>query len=448
MKSTAVVMPILQIGSESTRGNIYDFLGEVALPTSENVASMGGGAIIDSRKLASGIASAFGDPSPPVTSTHASKGVTTGEWLEITVIAPGKPVEVHRRKIYDMNSENVGSAATAVGSDGNEALIAARSLALIGTVDISISGAMASRESLDRRAMLTLAAAASTQAINARAVKSPDEIMTGAVGQRFEIPLWSWSAGRSQRSGSHSYISSANIALVWERVSSKGELQRRFDIVSNETRSSLGYADNIAQGVFDSVVENPLNLDLPLSGNAAVLMARDLGKGDHWKSIGPTNANDLNSANLTVLAASAIRKELASDHTVILSLKRGPSSGEIAWWRIDRVTGSTLSVDVEGRGTSMVDYGYLLSKIAVAGMCFVSNEVRYNRASVAAGGNLGALHSAQQQAGMGMGLCLLGMAATGIGLLGAEYLGESGAALMGIAGNTVSIGGSLNGLIN
>lgn len=369
LTDATVVMPTLQVGAQVIRGQLYDFKGQVQAPTPTNLASMGGTAMVNGQSLARGIASAFGDSTPAP--TQPSQAMVTAEWLEIDVAVPGVPLEKHRRAIFDLiGAASRANPASIAAPEITDDLRKQRALSLSATIDGFVFGATPAADWIQRTTMDGTAQALTSTATAARTAQSLATPPSQPVA-RIEPQLWGWAANRVASSllpGSMPI--SPNVALLWEmlppQTGAPNHLQVAFDIVANGAARDTSFAQRVAQGVMDTVME-----DSTLGGsgaNAAAQYADDLTAGKSWTLYKTDTSAQAEELPISDEAKSQLRAALSQGDWVIAPA--GAASADLfTWWRIDPRTGLTLGIGTNGMGTTMVEEALMLAAVANASAC-------------------------------------------------------------------------------
>ncbi len=437
--SATVVMPTLQIGNRVIQGQIYNFSGQTQPPSAENVASMGGAAILSGNKLAKGLASAFGDDTQAPAANNGSQSVVSAEWLEIDIFVPGRPLETHRRAVFDL----IGAPARANMAGASMPVIdismqQSRALALSGTVDAFIFGATPAIEWIDRMSALGLNRTMTRAVLAIRKRQLPSDMINAPTEARTELALWNWAAARTNTFGVEQASPSApGVALLWRTVSYEANGSAvghsAFDIIGNETRGS-SFTSNVRQGVVDTVLERYGVPGSTANGNSASLMANDLSAGTAWTRIDSQHQDAFASVKVDAGIRSLISADVARGE---LALIRPASAGEAdLWWRVDPKTGRTLGIGRDERGTSMAEWTNIILRVSLPCVCIVTNGISASRSM-----DTGSLSPGY---GIRMAGCLIGGIAGNIstaGMAAAEALNLSN------AGMAVSIGSMVGPVI-
>ena len=161
MSNASVVIPTIRVGSHILRDKLYTFDGQVLTATPENLAAVGGAAIVNGNALANGIVSAFGGLSSPA--SPSAQTVVTAEFLEIDITVPGRPIDRHRRTIFDLLDQTARANPQAVASPSiSESSRRYYGLALSGSISVLTFGASLNEDWIGRSANNGIAAAASS----------------------------------------------------------------------------------------------------------------------------------------------------------------------------------------------------------------------------------------------------------------------------------------------
>jgi hypothetical protein len=144
--------------------------------------------------------------------------------------------------------------------------------------------------------------------------------------------------------------------------------------------------------------------------------------------ITPTAASTLDELKIPLLSQQAIQRDLDAGYVVII-----PAMGGAGWWRVDPATGETLGLAEDGRGSSTVEYSFLL-------------ELRLNLILGAPSTMFGFAVCMNGSSG-GAGCC---MADAAVSWVGGAALGAAVAYKAGIAaiflGEALKIGGIVGGV--
>jgi hypothetical protein len=368
LADAAVVSPMLQVGAQLVRGQLYDFSGQSAPFSAENLAAMGGTAILSGNKIASGLASVFGDTPAATPAKQGASGMVTAEWLDIEVSSPGSPIEKHRRAIFDLLdvTSRVG-AATIPSPAITQDVRRQRALQLTRIVDAYVFGATPSSDWIQR--VMIDGTARMLRQIGTVARKA--QALSDApppTANRLEPALWAWGETREATALLNgSAPVAANIALLWQTpVFSKdaaARMQIAFDIVSNSVAKDTAFQSRVAQGVVDTIMEHAVIDGQSNDPNTAVQYAADLVKGNQWTLIHRNDAALL--ANVPAEARVRIRDELEQGDLILAPAPK-TGSASFTWWRIDPQTGRTLGIAHTGMGDAMAEFAVVL-KFVVAG---------------------------------------------------------------------------------
>jgi hypothetical protein len=361
LADATVVSPTLQVGAELLRGQLFDFSGQSAAFSADNLAAMGGTAILSGTKIASGLSSVFGDAPAATPAKSAASGTVTAEWLDIEVSSPGMPIEKHRRAIFDLLGAASRLATTVIPPVITQEVRRQRALQLTRTVDAYIFGATPSSDWIQRvmsdgtSRMLRQVGAVARKAQSLSDAPPPS-------ANHLEPVLWAWGETRAASallSGGAPLAS--NVALLWQTpVFSKDAdagMQIAFDIVSNSVAKDTRFQSRVAQGVMDTIMEHAVINGQPSDPNTAVQYAADLVKGSQWTLIHRNDATLL--ANVPAEARVRIRAQLEQGDLILAPAPKAGSTS-FTWWRIDSQTGRTLGVAQTGMGDAMAEFAVVL----------------------------------------------------------------------------------------
>ena len=410
--NASVVMPVLRVDTKDIPGQIYNFSGEVEAPTAINLASMGGAAIVNGSRLASGIASAFGESAPAAMPAISPQASVTAEWLEIDIAVPGKSIERHRRAIFDMIGAEARANPASVNSAAiNDGIKKRRALALSGTIDAYLFDANPSAAWAVRTTAQSLAAVDNWLANSVRKVVSPAQMLQPPIA-RVQIPLWSWATGRMySTASSHGVPAAPNVALLWQapELDTEGatEIKVVLDIVSNDSVQDTNFLQRVSQGVEDTVIERMIVAGDTTTGNTASVMANDLASGHPWSAFRAQDEQRISGIGALPDVRMALQKSLAQNKLLILR----PDSPVTDWWEVDSNDGRTRGVENPGYGASMAEYAFLLIRnVATAAACVAAaNHYAHSNVALAVSG----------------GFCVIGFGVAGGYWAAATGLGET-----------------------
>ena len=374
-----VVKPEIQVGSETLSNQLYTMDGRVLPATNSTLAALGIIGFGNQAKIQSGLDAAFGgksDKSGPAGEAQSAIR-PSAEWLEFEITIPGHAPQKQRREIFDM----IGSAARAAGGAVkapplDTAAKEQRALAISGTVDVYIFNAAPSSDWITSIAAGVLADTAEKSATLVRREGSLEDALAGNTTSRLLMPLWGWAINR-QHSGSfqESAPTAPGIALFWQNIrpgaKSLYKTQDALDIVNNSSAADGDFKHRVAQGVFDTVVEHTLASSATTGGNTAALFAIDSAAGHRWALIDAEHAGSVQQLALSADVRARIQSDLAAGNSVLVpSAPVVTTEGtEVAWWRINPVTGDTLGISEAGLGAEMPGEAADLQWIAGKATC-------------------------------------------------------------------------------
>ncbi len=428
LRSVWVIEPVLRLGDEDLTDRLYTLRGE-ALPADQATKSRLGfsagpvGAI--GAKMATGFTQAFGGAAPagPPKAPDESAEPTriTAEWLELEVRVPGRPLEQHRRAVFDL----VDPSARATGSSApppiDDRAREKRGLALLGEVAGVITGSTPSADWLTR---LTARQTAEGLEHSAGFLASPGALSDRSRlvgGERLPVQLWTWASSRAQASTLPPAPPTApNVALLWTTpVGGRGRdwtVQVGFDIVTNRTGSDFDFSSRVAQGVLDTAVERALFPGSRKLSNTAALHALDLASGRPWVRLGPGESSRVAQLDVSAEAKSRIQDDLQRGFQVVARARTTRDAPSAAWWRVDPLTGTTVGMGENGRGTEGAEDLLTTGQVVRGFICFCITWAFI-------------IHDAEEGSGAGAGasaaagaMCFMGAAHHWGGFIGATSL--------------------------
>ncbi|MEZ5665954.1 MAG: hypothetical protein R3F55_00655 [Alphaproteobacteria bacterium] len=426
-----VWQPVLTVGDEALEENLFTTRGEVLPAGPETLRGLGIGTGIFG-DLGDRLGTVFDEQpaepaSPPDEATAPLR--LTAEWLEFTVEVPGAPAAVHRRPVFDL----IGPAARAAGVPAAPAVGPAerlqRALGMMREVDILVTGAALPASFV--RATMGRDAAALLRALPALLGQGPDAAVAPMdTIPRIQLPLYRHALLRQDsRADAQPYLDRPNIVLAWSGWAGTGRDDLRatllYDIVENGVGTPAGadgFAARLAQGVRDTVAEDALAGPGP-TGNAAALFEADMAAGQDWVVVRPGDAGTLRGLALADDVRTAIAAQTEAGAVVLappapVATLAGP---QVAWWRIDPATGTTLGMNLAG-GAAMTERAVLLAQGVQVGGCFVA-------LGMAISGGMGGV-------AVGAALCIAGGITSAVAIV-------DGAAMAALIGASVALGGTV-----
>ncbi|MGF1626742.1 MAG: hypothetical protein ACFCVH_17815 [Alphaproteobacteria bacterium] len=426
-----VWQPVLVVGDEAAVDHLFTTGGEVLPSGPESLRELG---VDDSLfgDLAGQIGSVFDDvpaPLPPTAPDEATAPVrVTAEWLEFEIHVPGEAPTVHRRTVFDLLGPEARSTVPVPAPTVGAAEQLQRALGLLREVDILVTGA-APAESFVQATMARDGADLMRILAPLLRLEDADPLAPAENVPRIQLPLYRHALLRQDNSepGRRPYLDRPNVALTWTGFAGTGPADLRatrlFDIVANGVSAPTPedpFSARLAQGVRDTVAEDALAGPGP-TGNTAALYEADRAAGRDWVRLSPGGTDALVALDLPAEAKSAIAEELAGGALVLVppspvATAAGP---QVAWWRVDPVTGATLGMSPAG-GAAMTERAMLLAQGVEVGGCFVL-------LGMAISGGYGGV-------AVGAALCIAGGVTAGVAIV-------DGAGLPAMIGAATALGG-------
>jgi hypothetical protein len=365
-------VPVFYVGGNPNTNDAVTDTGAInEKPDLDRTAGMG--------KAAGGMVGGLGGALGGGEGAKADAGVWTAEWIEVTVRAPGKPVQTIRREVFDL----IGPTARARGAMSvkvDPAVRLDRALALTGETDLLVLGSHASPEfvasryaasllKLKRQAIATLDKADAKPATAARSRTLGVDLRKVAPS-----PLWGVATARLASSpvAGDVYLDSPNVFALTRRARTKadGSLATlvRTDLAINGVAVRPGadaFAARVTQGVADTITEAEVarlvaDTTIDAAAGAAVInTARLLEQG---------GSNDL-AVNPSAQALSAwpddarARAAQSAAAGFVLAAMPTPVGGQVGWWRVDPASGSTIGVTGDGYHAATTERQQMEAKI-------------------------------------------------------------------------------------
>lgn len=357
--------PVLQVGSTS----YTDLEFTPACETATFTPPWGlGGAV---RGLVGGAAGALFGGGP-------SDETVTALRLRLTLEAPSEGTLVLDRDVVDV----LGSAKRAAGDlvpGADEATRLAWRLAVLGEREVLVTAggldptyvSYLAADALVRAAPVIERAGAGEEVGDAPPVVAPGPLHALAVRLGDALP-------------SSLYQGSANVLVRhnWFELAADGSLvgKQVLDVARNELMSyaPLGAAvtERLQHGVAATNAEALIAAQLcadstaagycRLTGNAAELLAGRPGVEDWVVLTDPGEAAQVLSG-WDADALARLQAELSAGYAA-LAPRTAPSDGEVAWWRVDPMSGGVIGVDARGYGNVAAEY-VVVAQVISLGFC-------------------------------------------------------------------------------
>ncbi|MEX2536291.1 MAG: hypothetical protein WD273_11915 [Trueperaceae bacterium] len=336
-----VVMGGEQISQRSfTLAGVFD-----AASTGSNAAAVGG--------LGGG--GMFGGFGGAVAGEEPANAEVTAEWLEYQLRVPGTDPVVVRRPLFDLLGDEARRQGVPAELELTDAQKLERATALYADIELlPLVGELPSAF-VDRLVLETLGAnmQRTLELFRGGALDDFDALMEGS--QRFlkTSPLYGLALARSVWGSQRNevYVDRANLIGYHRRlvINSQTGLSMRegFDIVLN-SMGVLGDADpfraRLEQGVLDTNAEALL-----LAGR---LPDMEVVNASEFSLSAPVVLTE-NAGSVPPAIRSLIEADLAAGYVVVLPQT---PEGQLAWWRVDPVSGQTLGMGETGWGQAFTEY--------------------------------------------------------------------------------------------
>lgn len=419
LEAAEVVVPTIRVGTTVVRGKAYNFRGDIGDTSQADLARLGAGSMVSAQKLSAGIASVFGP------AASAPQAFVTAEWLDIEISRPGQKIIHERRPIFDLLGIEGRAKGNPSAPEISDKIILARAMALSGIVDMYIFAAAPPTETYVRHIGHQAADAMTSLAKSSGTLSGPAN-NNEMLRPRIESVLWAWASGRDVFGNAKPLA--PNIALHWSTpIYQPGkptiDIASVFDIVSNSAGTDTDFRHRVAQGVFDTILEQLANAPKGAAENVATAMASDMDRGMSWTRVTSADPAALASRHASGTVRTAIARDMTADKIVIApnDLDGSPTG----WWTVSLSDGQTKGVDLLGRGDSMVEYAFiLLTDLMTFGVCemvVAGEEDKHYSPGDSDYMELKGVFVSQ-------GICLLGLGVGGVGLFAAESVGAAAAA--------------------
>ena len=368
-----VWVPILTVGKTIHYDRAFDDSGRAEDYVLRPEAGISGSA----RDLFTRGTTALGQP-------QGAPGLLTAEWLEFTVIVPGRPPHKIRRQIFDLLGPDRRTWGAKDFAVLNPEQRSARALALLGRTDLLVFPCQLTAAYLDGlfsadfvQNSKVLVNQLSTSTSRTPALDSVIPKMSFHHGALYQFVLMRsfWNSRRGEI-----FISRPNILAFHSYLghSEKDEMAyyKAFDIVENFVDVVPWAKQNpfllrLEQGVADTNVEALLfqrSCDCTQEPNTAELY---LQSPADWRLLKNAQDEGLKKIGASPDAVARIIQELKEGQCVIAPSQPVTAGGKkgFGWWRVDPRTGQVLGLVEQGWGvkkaeTAMV-YWMLISEVAL-----------------------------------------------------------------------------------
>jgi len=363
-------LPCLWLDSQRIRQSSLTSAGEVNKNPGKSSKPTGVGA------LAGGMMGALAGNEGEKESEKKSQ--LSAEWLEYEIYAPGKPIQIERRKIFDLvqplsRKMNQGTPKEITPEQKLE-----RGLSLGAEISIlPLVGYPSPAFFLEHAASRLIAnKSLLIELIRNLDSMSPKELsdkinkFTALPGPEFS---WAWMRSGSFLSGFRTYLDHVNIVNYLKGLRKLPgqvyEIQYGVDIVENGVAPNPYLASNpfqlrIEQGVLDTNFEAmAIKKSEDDVDNTSELFEESKKQGVDWLVLKDVNDPRLERLRLEEYERQAIQEDIRSGSAVIAPSSKIPIKGKnhFGWWKVDSKNGSTLGKGREGRGQGDTEYLILMA---------------------------------------------------------------------------------------
>ena len=378
-------LPVLTIDGEEITDGFFTFYGDIQPATPQNLNAIAGTSVGDlgestGNLLGGGLTS--GAQTELLGPPDESSVRVSAEWLEIEINTPGASVERHRRDIFDLVGPSARTATGPVEPMIDSQTRRERALSLIAVNDVMLMPAdpapdyLARWLAVDMAQILRFMANALNGELNAAEIATKaDEL------PRLPIALIDFFAGRQVMSEAmaNSFLEQSNIVLLRHAVAdgADGGLQVSVDIVANArspyASSGDTFAARIEYGVADTVLETLVLGGDASAGNTSALFATDLSAGRDWRVLTADDQDTAARLEWPADARARLSADLAAGYTIVAPSRPILDDGrpQVAWWRVDPSTGTTLGIGSTGRGQATAEYVSQAATIFANYICFL-----------------------------------------------------------------------------
>ncbi len=300
------------------------------------------------------------------------KAHLTAEWLEFEVHSPGRPVQVHRREVFDL----IGPAARRGKSFRawklTEQQRMDRALKILGETEVLPLGCGLSPEFIEER---TAGYVLLNREVYLNLVENyggwePQELFQEMTKIKpLSAKLYGFALKRFKLSSFRDEISlsSPNLLALHSSLmtNEQGELitAESLDIIANDVSpdrktGTHPFSARVEQGILDTLVEAHEMAERGSVENTALLFRQSRTQGINWLFL--QGLDDPNWKRVYVSADARVRleQEIGRGYDVIVPEKEISVAGKprFAWWRLNPETGNFLGLGEKGSGQAMTEY--------------------------------------------------------------------------------------------
>jgi hypothetical protein len=370
-------LPVLRLGSKQVTGGSFSETGEInKRPGQKSGGGIGG--------IAGGIFGALGGGTQE---KPQKESALTAEWIEYRIEAPGKPVRIVQRQLFDLIGPSARKSNDLTNFKITESGRLRRGLAMLAEVEIVLQVCGLSPEYVSH--VLATKLLSSWDALSAMVLRS--ESQRGFFDNVKKVPplpgpVFGLAAARREWSPVRDqvYFSCPNIltGIGGVRQTTAGDIlsYKALDIVDNSMAvlpgAKLGpFQTRLQQGVLDTNAEDFVlsSLGKTAEGTAA-LFAQSRAQGVKWLTIRDPRDGSLAQLGLSDDTRARIEADLSEGYVVLAPQKpvRSADRSLAGWWRIDPKNGQVLGLGESGWGQGLTEHKLLWGfKIAAWTLCVV-----------------------------------------------------------------------------
>ncbi len=300
------------------------------------------------------------------------KAFLTAEWLEFEIRSPGRPVQIHKREVFDL----IGPAARQTKNFRAWKLTEKhrmdRALKILDETEVLPLVCELSPEFIEER---TASYVLLNREVYLNLVENygrwdPQELFLEMTKIKpMSAKLSSVALKRLKLSPYRNEIFLSTPNLLARRSSltenDLGELitTESIDIIANDISparktSVHPFSVHVEQGILDTLVEAQEMGESGRVENTAVLFKQSRTQGINWLFIqGPDDPN-WKRVQVSADARARLEQEIGRGFDILVPEKEIPVAGKprFAWWRLNPETGNFLGVGEKGAGQAMTEY--------------------------------------------------------------------------------------------
>ena len=300
------------------------------------------------------------------------KAVLTAEWLEFEINSPGRPVQVHRREVFDL----IGPAARQ-GKNFRAWKLAEqqrmdRALKILGETEVLPLVCELSPEFIEER---TASYVLLNRDVYLNLVENyggwePQELFLEMTKIKpLSAKLYGFALKRFKLSPFRDEISLSTPNLLARHSTltenEQGELitTESLDIIVNDVSparktSNHPFSVRVEQGILDTLVEAHEMAAGETVENTALLFRQSRSQGIKWLFVQGLDDPNWKRVRVSAGARVSLENDLSRGFDVLVPEKEISMDGKprFAWWRLNPETGNFLGLGEKGSGQAMTEY--------------------------------------------------------------------------------------------